>query len=209
MSSPQPLQPSKILLLPDGQRINLDQVASYKLASTTLTFNYSGGGSTTYSAASAASVLAQVDAVISNPAMPGAQGISDALIPTLTSDSSASSTCTVGLTNENSGHEAWHAFDNNDTTYTAFNDNNAGNSTNVTFAIPRVVTSYYVHLFAAKPWIFQGSTDNSTWVNLDAQPTYQAGPATFTVLYPGSYTYYRLLSTDPNMGIYTMQLYGY
>lgn len=54
---------SRLVLLSDGQRVDLNQVAQYSLASTTITFTLTSGGTVTYSATNAASVMALLDQV--------------------------------------------------------------------------------------------------------------------------------------------------
>jgi hypothetical protein len=61
-SSPTPLV-NRLVMMSDGQRVDMNLVVHYANSSGTITFTYQGGGTTTYSATNPDSVMTQLDQV--------------------------------------------------------------------------------------------------------------------------------------------------
>jgi hypothetical protein len=135
------------------------------------------------------------------------------LTPTMTNYSTPSPAVVSASSEYNTSYQSWRAFDNLGSAVAGWA---AGSG-----AIPAwlqiysggdgwAVSTYTVCVFystsssAPKDWTLLGSNDETNWVLLDTQTSQTAWETqemrTFSVVSPGSYTYYRINITSVNGG---------
>lgn len=130
------------------------------------------------------------------------------IIPLMTSNSNALGTAYAS--SEWGGHEAYRAFDHDDSTYWSTSSGVYG-ELRFTFNSPKKVTTYTVRTSSQplenvpKTWTFQGSDDGVSWTVLDNVSYYLSPNWTYTFSIPNNnyYNRYRLVITANNGGYST------
>lgn len=142
------------------------------------------------------------------------------LVPVMTSDTAPSGAASA---NEDfPTHEAFHAFDGNDTTFwQAGNSGSNGGWLRYQLATAKTIAAYEVctrNGTGPGNWTFEGSNNGSAWTVLDTQiGTTWPSPLSckrFAIEAPGSYLYYRINVTaiaqvsTSDVRIYAMSMFG-
>lgn len=136
-----------------------------------------------------------------------------ALIPILTSNTSASNICTVSVSSEYSGYESYKAFDGKDNTL-------CEGEPIIQFVSPKKVTKFDFYcpntdsLRDCQTLKLQASNDGISWKDLTGVITNTKSKMTITVNNNTAYSYYKFSLTSTKPGVngkacHTAQLYGY